>query len=137
LKFLFDSNCTNGTFLVTTDGSVLPVETGFKQDLGRGFFLRGVWRNAALYICTADLSKTIWRGRGKSQPAVYLAGVDMNGADLRFTDLSRVTFEDKLKAGNVEYVLSANLNGVTYNSFTNWPVNFLPPATAIEAPVLP
>jgi uncharacterized protein YjbI with pentapeptide repeats len=137
LKYLFESDCTTGSFLVTTDNTVLPVETGFKQDLARSFFLRGVWRNSTHYVCTANLSKSIWRGRGKDQPIVFLAGVDLSQADVRFTDLSRVIFEDELQSGGVEFDLAANLEGVIYNDFTTWPVNFLPPDSAVEVPISP
>jgi hypothetical protein len=109
-----------------------PGTINITVDLGRGFYNSGQWQNAVAYICAANMNGVATRG---SLGTSYLAGVDLTGADLSSTDLSKTTLEDTVKIDELSYSLRANLEGVTYNSFTVWPLNFVPPAIPASNPV--
>jgi uncharacterized protein YjbI with pentapeptide repeats len=128
--FLASQDCTDGDFLITTEKGVQAVKSAFPEDLGRQFYDSGLWRNAGMYICATNLSNTTTRG--KVENPVYLAGVNMSGADLSSTDLSKVSFTDTLTVQGQPYTLIADLTGVIYNGFTTWPVNFVPPPPTEE-----
>jgi uncharacterized protein YjbI with pentapeptide repeats len=133
LEFLLSEDCGNGTFLLVSDGTITPADSGFTRDLGIRFYRSGRWRTARSYLCIANMSSTTWRGR--LNPTVYLAGVKLNGADLQYSDFSSVTFEDFIKVDDLDYKLSADLTETLYNEFTLWPTNYIPPASAIPVPV--
>jgi 16S rRNA A1518/A1519 N6-dimethyltransferase RsmA/KsgA/DIM1 with predicted DNA glycosylase/AP lyase activity len=56
-----------------------------------------------------------------------VAGLNLQGADLSSTDISKMIFEETIMVGNIPYKLSADLRGVVYDSFTIWPPGFTPP----------
>jgi uncharacterized protein YjbI with pentapeptide repeats len=128
-RFLAQSDCFNGTFLVANDGTVAEVPVRFDEDAASNFYYSEIWRNARLYICAANLSDTrMW---GKRFLPTSLAGVNLTGADLSFTDLRNVIFEELINLeDNLSYNLKANLGKMIYNSFTSWPSDFVPPASA-------
>ena len=88
-----------------------------------------------MYICTANFSNTVIRGR-QGNP-LYAAGVNLSGADLRNADLSNLVLVDTLVIQGEPYQLTADLTGAIYNDFTVWPPNYTPPATAINEPLFP
>jgi uncharacterized protein YjbI with pentapeptide repeats len=60
-----------------------------------------------------------------------MAGVNLSGADLRFTNLQQVNFEQVISVeDNLSYTLKAVLSKIIYNSFTSWPSDFIPPESA-------
>jgi uncharacterized protein YjbI with pentapeptide repeats len=136
LTFLFSSDCPNGIFLIVKQ-EVTSIGTGFSLDLGRSIFNNGIWRNAAAYVCAANLNKTTIRGTGIAQSEVYLAGVNLREADLQFSNLSKVIFNEILQVAGMDYPLEADLTGAIYNNFTIWPTNFVPPPEAIQKRIVP
>jgi len=128
VSFIFSQDCNNGTFLVVDNGQVEERRLNFAFDLGRSFFDQDKWRNAEIYICSANLSNTTMRGRKTRETS--LAGINMRGADLSSSDLSNLTFEETIMVGSIPYTLKADLTGVIYDSFTIWPRGFNYPASA-------
>ncbi len=127
--FLAQSDCFNGNFLIVNDGTVAEVPVHFDEDAGGNFYYSEIWRNARYYVCEANLSDTrMW---GKRFLPTSMAGINLSGADLRFTDLRQVKFEETISLeDNLSYTLKALLTKIVYNSFTSWPGDFLPPASA-------
>ena len=103
------------------------------SDVGRSFYNSGQWQNAVSYICAANMSGVTTRG---TLGSAYLAGVDLSGADLSSTDLSKTTLVDTVKLDDLSYTLQANLTGATYNAFTIWPLDFIPPAKPTSNPAV-
>jgi uncharacterized protein YjbI with pentapeptide repeats len=128
-RFLAQSDCLNGVFLIANDNAVADVPVRFDEDAGGDFYYSEIWRNARDYICAANLSETrMW---GKRFLPTSMAGVNLSSADLSFTDLREVVFEETIEMeNNLSYNLKANLNKIVYNSFTSWPSDFIPPPSA-------
>jgi uncharacterized protein YjbI with pentapeptide repeats len=128
LAILLTQDCPDGTFLISSNGELVPFNAGAFNDLGRSFYNSGRWQDAVYYICAATMRGVQTRG---SLGSNYLAGVDMSGADLSSTDLSKTVLEDTIQVDDLTYKLVVNLKGVSYNSFTVWPVTFVPPKPSI------
>jgi uncharacterized protein YjbI with pentapeptide repeats len=127
LSFLSTEDCLFGTFLIETDGDLDFSENDIAADLGRTFYTSGEWRDAVAFLCTARLSGVQVRGDfGQTS----LAGIDLSGADLAFSDLSRVNFEETVQVNGETFTLRADLSDVYYNEFTTWPPGFEPPPSA-------
>jgi uncharacterized protein YjbI with pentapeptide repeats len=128
ITFLFNQDCNNGTFLLVNNGEITEAPLNFSRDLGRFFYDRGDWRSAAMYICAADLSRIVLRGRKTRETS--LAGINLRGADLSSSDLSNLIFEETINIQGIPYQLRADLTGVIYDNFTIWPRGFNPPPSA-------
>jgi uncharacterized protein YjbI with pentapeptide repeats len=128
-RFLAQSDCLNGIFLVVNNNTVAEVPVRFEEDAASDFYYSEIWRNARYYICAANLSETrMW---GKRFLPTSMAGVNLSSADLSFTDLSQVNFEEVIELeDNLSYNLKALLGKIVYNSFTTWPSDFIPPPSA-------
>jgi hypothetical protein len=130
--FLYRQGCLQGTFLVVEDGQVRPVEVDISADLAQKFFFRGEWRNARMYVCGANMREAILQSWEIG--AISMAGVDLRGADLRFADLSQAILSQVIQVDGIPYTLQANLEGVNWNDFTQWPAGFQPPPRPVETP---
>jgi uncharacterized protein YjbI with pentapeptide repeats len=130
LSYLFNRDCSNGLFLVADPDTrrVEEVPVNVSRDLGRAFYDSGDWRNAALYICSADLSRTTLSGTRARE--ANIAGISLRGADLTSADFSDLVFEETISVGGLPYLLQADLTGVKYDNFTIWPPGFTPPPPA-------
>jgi uncharacterized protein YjbI with pentapeptide repeats len=123
-------DCIDGVFLTVEDSQIKETPVNIAVDAGRNFFFSGVWRNARMYICAANLQGVVTSGK-RFNP-ISMAGVNLNGADLRSTDLSQVEFVRIIEIDGLSYSLRANLTDIIYNSFTTWPAGFIPPPSANE-----
>jgi uncharacterized protein YjbI with pentapeptide repeats len=131
VTYLYTMDCPSGYFLIASGNVLNPATIDITSDVGRSFYNSGQWQDAISYICAANMSGVTTRGTFGSS---YLAGVDMSEADLNSTDLSKTTLVDTVKINDLSYALQAYLAGATYNSFTIWPVDFVPPAKPSSNP---
>ncbi len=132
VSFLYTEDCPSGYFLIKSGNVLSPGTINITVDLGRSFYNSGQWQDAVSYICAANMTRVTTRG---TLASAYLAGVDLTDADLSSTDLSKATLVDTVKLDDLSYSLQANLAGVTYNAFTVWPLDFVPPAMPLSNPV--
>jgi uncharacterized protein YjbI with pentapeptide repeats len=115
--------------MLTNDGTQVAAEpVNLDADLGRDFFFSGKWRSARIFVCAADLSNVVTAG--KIFRPIDLGGVNLSGANLNSTDLSKASFSHIIEIDGVQYELRADLSGIIYNNFTSWPTGFTPPPTA-------
>jgi uncharacterized protein YjbI with pentapeptide repeats len=135
LEMLFSSDCLDGTFLLKLGEAIEASPQNISDNLGRRFYNSGAWRDAVMYICTADLSGV--KMRDENPYDLYVPGVDFSDADLRFMNLSRATFSDIIQIEGLPFNLEADLTDITHNEFTNWPAGFTPPPSSVAEPDIP
>ena len=127
-EWLLSAECINGTFLLRSEGDLVPSTIDLTDNIGRRFYDSGEWREAAIYLCPVNLNGVIMRDTEAWR--LYLPGVSLANADLRFMNFSATTFEDFIQANGLGYLLRADLSGITYNEFTEWPFGISPPASS-------
>jgi uncharacterized protein YjbI with pentapeptide repeats len=125
---LISSDCLNGYFLLRSNGALSASRHDLTDNLGRRFYDSGDWRKAVLYVCSVNLSNV--KMRDETPWDLYLAGVNMDRSDLKFTNLSQAILDDFIQIDGLDYFLEADLTGITYNEFTAWPPGFYPPPSS-------
>jgi uncharacterized protein YjbI with pentapeptide repeats len=133
-NLLKDSGCPDGIFLVQSEpqGTVEPVLVNFERDSGVNLYSSRVYQDAVAYLCLASLNSA--KLRSLEGHPYYFPGVDLSGSDLSSSDLSQAVLEQVLSGDGWRYSLVANLEGIEYNIFTQWPLGFSPPPSTTQSP---
>jgi uncharacterized protein YjbI with pentapeptide repeats len=133
---LVSFDCRDGTFFLEDNGALVPSMIDLAIDQGRRFYNSGEWRNVVLYLCTADFSEVMTRSNYPLN--LSFVGVSLRNADLRLTDFSDSTFEEYIQVeGLSPFLLEADLTGINYDEFTEWPYGFTPPPSTRRTEISP